>query len=97
MFSFSNILSSILNTSKIKAIHVHDNAADTDSHLPPYDGSIDWGDFVEALYDVGYDGIFNLEADVMTKEEIERGMSGEELKERELEIAKIARLLGDSL
>lgn len=45
----------------IKVLHVHDNCGDKDAHLYPGLGRIDWVDFVKALNDIGFDGVFSLE------------------------------------
>ena len=45
----------------LKTLHVHDNRASLDMHLLPYLGKGDWADFVRALGDIGYDGVFSLE------------------------------------
>ena len=41
--------------------HVHDNDGRRDSHLPPFEGTIDWAGAVMALQKVGYDGVMLLE------------------------------------
>jgi len=76
--------------SLLSVIHVHDNDGLSDGHLPPYSGIADWADFVEALYDVGFDGVLNIEASP-TPNGTEA--TQKEISERELELAKIARLL----
>lgn len=70
----------------LKILHVHDNDGQEDLHLPPYYGTIDWAEFAEALYDIGYGGVLSLE----TSPRIEAGESKEE-KEREL--ARYAKLI----
>ena len=45
----------------IKVLHVHDNMGDGDYHLHPTKGRTDWRDFVEALYETGFEGVFSLE------------------------------------
>ncbi len=46
---------------EIKTLHVHDNKVERDLHLPPYSGIIDWKDFVLALKEIEFDGVFSLE------------------------------------
>jgi len=46
----------------INYVHVTDNDGREDLHLLPFAGSIDWQAVSAALYDVGYEGIFCLEA-----------------------------------
>lgn len=77
----------------VKIIHAHDNLRDRDAHLPPYSGNVDWGDVCEALYDIGFDGVMNLET---TPERFEGYalMSADEQRAAERELAKYARLLG---
>lgn len=76
----------------LRILHVHDNCGDEDSHLPPYEGVIDWAEFVETLYNVGYDGVMNLETNP-SKYAGFKSMSENEKREREAELAKIAKLL----
>lgn len=47
----------------IKTLHVHDNRASLDMHLMPYLGKTNWGDFIDALKEIGYDGVFSLETE----------------------------------
>lgn len=47
--------------SRLKALHVADNAGRGDDHLAPYMGTIDWPDILRALKDIGYQGTFNFE------------------------------------
>ena len=46
---------------RLKCTHVNDNLGDKDTHLPPYFGTIDWKDTMQALHDIGYDGDFSFE------------------------------------
>lgn len=49
--------------SRLKATHINDNhAGDSDEHLFPYFGNVNWSNTVKALKDIGYDGDFNYEA-----------------------------------
>ncbi|MBE6550062.1 MAG: sugar phosphate isomerase/epimerase [Ruminococcaceae bacterium] len=45
----------------LKALHVHDNDGKGDHHYVPCMGVIDWKAFVEALREIGYDGVFSFE------------------------------------
>lgn len=45
----------------IKVLHVHDTYGNADQHNLPGIGATDWDDFREAIYEVGFDGIFSLE------------------------------------
>ena len=48
--------------SRLRAMHVGDNDTSTDQHLMPFGrGTIDFAAVVEALREVGYKGLFNLE------------------------------------
>lgn len=47
--------------SRLKMLHVNDNFAGDDVHIPPFCGKIDWIDAMQGLTDVGYDGLFNYE------------------------------------
>ncbi len=48
---------------RLKALHVQDTDGIGDDHMPPGLGKNDWDSICKALKDVGYDGIFTLEAD----------------------------------
>lgn len=45
----------------IRVLHIHDNSGHGDEHLMPGRGIIDWADFVQALRQIGFDGVFSLE------------------------------------
>ena len=45
----------------IRTFHIHDNFPGNDIHLMPYYGVIDWKDFIEALKEINYQGVFSLE------------------------------------
>ena len=70
----------------LKILHVHDNDGEDDKHLPPYYGNIDWAEFAEALYEIGFEGVLSLE----TSPKIE---VGDNVLEKELELAKYAKLI----
>lgn len=76
----------------LKILHVHDNMGTNDSHLPPYEGSIDFGEFAEALYEIGYDGIINLETSPKKLPDFKE-LTAKQITEKELYIAKMAKLL----
>ena len=46
---------------RLKVLHVNDNLAEDDIHLPPFVGSIDWRDAMLGLENVGFKGLFNYE------------------------------------
>ena len=47
---------------KLKALHIADNEGVTDQHMRPFaKGRVDFVEVVQALREVGYDGLFNLE------------------------------------
>lgn len=48
----------------LKVVHVHDNLGDRDAHLAPYQGTVNWDNFTSALRDIGFTGVFSLEADL---------------------------------
>ena len=45
----------------IVALHLNDNDTFTDQHKIPRTGTIDWDDVLNALDEIGYDGIYNME------------------------------------
>ena len=46
---------------RLKVLHVNDNLADDDIHLPPFLGTIDWADAMRGLDNIGFAGLFNYE------------------------------------
>lgn len=46
---------------ELRVMHVHDNMGDTDSHLMPTRGCIDWNELADSLKEIGFDGVFSLE------------------------------------
>ena len=46
---------------ELKTLHVHDTRPGMDIHLMPYFGIIDWSDFILALKEIEFDGVFSLE------------------------------------
>ena len=47
--------------SDIKVLHLNDNDTLTDQHKIPLTGCIDWVDVLDALKEIGYDGVYNME------------------------------------
>lgn len=47
--------------SKIVALHLNDNDTLTDQHKIPLTGTLDWEDIFNALDEIGYNGIYNME------------------------------------
>lgn len=47
--------------SDIKVLHLNDNDTLTDQHKIPLTGCIDWNDVFDALDEIGYDGVYNME------------------------------------
>lgn len=48
----------------LKVLHVHDNLQLPDPHLVPGMGTIDWKDFMAALRETCFDGVFSLECEM---------------------------------
>lgn len=46
---------------RLKVLHIHDNDGSGDQHLAPFIGKIDWADFMVALNEIRYSGVFSLE------------------------------------
>ena len=49
--------------SNLRAVHIHDNNALSDEHLPPYCGKLDLDALVKVLIEIGYTGYFTFEVD----------------------------------
>jgi len=47
--------------SRIRVLHLHDNDTMTDQHKIPMTGCINWNAVMDALDEIGYDGVYNLE------------------------------------
>ncbi len=47
--------------SEIKAFHIHDSIYGMDPHMFPYFGRINWDDFLKAVKEIGFKGVFSLE------------------------------------
>ena len=47
----------------LKALHIHDCNGYEDSHTLPYSMATDWGEILNALTEIKYDGDFTFEAD----------------------------------
>jgi len=45
----------------VVCLHMHDNDGYSDQHRLPYIGTIDWEDTLNALDEIGYKGVYNLE------------------------------------
>lgn len=45
----------------IEVLHLNDNNTFTDQHKIPLTGSIDWNDVFDALDEIGYSGVYNME------------------------------------
>lgn len=46
---------------RISVLHLNDNDTLTDQHKMPLSGTINWEDVFDALDEVGYDGVYNME------------------------------------
>lgn len=71
---------------EVKILHINDNDGENDSHLPPYEGIIDWSDLAEGLFDIGFDGVFSMST---TPSLYPTGTP----EENEKELSKIAKLI----
>lgn len=52
---------------RLKATHIADNHGETDEHLPPFFGNIDWKEMVHCLKEIGYEGDFTYEIQNITR------------------------------
>lgn len=74
----------------LKALHIHDNDLLNDSHMIPFTMNIDFEPVVKALYDIGYDGYFTLEASCALS-----GYTEENVFDRVKQMADSAKKLSD--
>ena len=49
---------------EVTVLHLNDNDTLTDQHKIPLTGTIDWKDVFDALDEIGYDGVYNMELDL---------------------------------
>ena len=82
-----------IGNEKLKILHVHDNNGVNDDHVHPYDGTIDWSDVAEGLYDIGYNGVFSLETTPINISAQKFPITEKEIEEKELKLAKFAQLI----
>jgi len=79
----------LIGYENMKILHCHDNDGVNDTHLPPYEGNIDWSVFAEGLFEIGFDGVLSLETEpTKYADEADTG-------ESENRLSKIGRLLAD--
>lgn len=57
--------------SEIRVFHIHDSIYGMDPHMFPYFGRINWEDFLKALKEIEFDGVFSLETMASPKLDIE--------------------------
>ena len=50
------------NRDRVYALHLHDNNGKTDQHLLPFEGSVNWGLFMQQLNKTAFSGSLMLEA-----------------------------------
>lgn len=46
---------------RLETLHIHDNNGQSDQHIAPYMGILDWNRFIQGLRDVGYQGNLSFE------------------------------------
>lgn len=87
-----NIRESVLLLGEdLRVLHVHDNNGRDDAHILPFQGSLDWDGFLNALREIGYDGCMSLETKIGDK-------TPEPMKENmQLSLAGIGRYLATKL
>jgi len=68
--------------------HLHDNRRESDDHLVPFDGGIDWAEAAMTLQKVGYEGVwlFELAATDTPRRVLERAQSATRRLERFLAV-----------
>lgn len=71
--------------------HMHDNCHLSDDHMMPGFGKLDWFAIGKALHDIGYEGVFNFEADRPYYK------LGEYTQELSLELLKMYAQLGKAI
>ncbi len=59
----------------LAALHIHDNDGKGDQHLDPFEGTIDWLNFGQALKDIDFDGVLSLETSTRYFEDSEAALN----------------------
>jgi len=54
---------------EIRIFHIHDNMGDSDAHMWPTKGITDWENFVKALKEIDFQGVFSLETKFQPNQE----------------------------
>lgn len=67
--------------SRLRMLHVNDNLAKGDNHLPPFLGTVNWQDMMRGLSSVGFDGYFNYEINVGNQPSATRAAFGAYLRQ----------------
>lgn len=88
-----NIFNSIITAGeKLAVLHIHDNYGTRDDrHYIPFQGNIDWDEFIRGLNEIGYNGCMSLETVISMRtpepmlENMQKGLAG------------IARYLADKI
>ena len=76
---------------EIKVFHIHDNHGQSDEHLYPHEGCIDWQDFSSAVREIGFDGVLSLE--IVPKETLPTT----EFEMESIKLSAIARTLAEEI
>ena len=76
----------LLGTDYMRVLHVHDNDGIGDRHWRMYEGTTDWEDFSNALFEIGFDGTLSLETAPLIKPE----MTPEQIEESEIKLVRDA-------
>ena len=50
---------------KLTVLHIQDNDGTDDQHMPPLFGKINWDEFLKTIADMNFDGIINLEVNML--------------------------------
>lgn len=81
----------MLGKDYLQGLHIHDNNGKHDVHVPPFLGVIDWEEFCNALREISFDGVMNLEVKTMENLPIELREDEERVLYRKIEyLAKAA-------
>jgi sugar phosphate isomerase/epimerase len=75
----------------LKALHVHDNGGERDSHWLPGTGVIDWSDFSASLKEIGFEGAVSIETGVTRFV-----TDGSDTDQRERGLAAFARRIAEN-
>ena len=70
----SNFHDRLQGFDRVEAVHFNDNHGDADEHFLPFEGRIDWPEFIDQIVTEGYTGSMVVEANTMDLDQVQRSV-----------------------